>query len=99
MYYLVKEHVFLMTLTREQELVLGAIAGLSKEDPRVPVIISSVHHSFPDMDVSELVPHLGVLLESGLIRNARPTQEKISNMYVLTPEGLTYYHRNGKKSS
>jgi hypothetical protein len=87
-----------MILTREQELVLGAIAGLSREDAGVPVMIYDVHHSFRDMDVSDLVPHLGVLLDSGLIRNARPTREKISNMYLLTPEGLAYY-RNIKKSS
>jgi hypothetical protein len=86
-------------LTRDQEQVLRAIAGLSEKDPAAPVTISAVHHSFADMDVSELVPHLGVLLESGLIRNARPTKEKISNMYLITPEGSECYRRNIRKNS
>ena len=87
-----------MILTRDQELVLGAIAGLCREDQGVPVTISAVHHTFTDMDVSDLVLHLGVLLEGGLIRNARQTTEKVSNMYVITPEGLLYYLRNIKKT-
>ncbi len=88
-----------MKLTRDQELVLGAIAGLSSGDAGVPVTISAVHHTFFDMDVSDLVLHLGILLEGGLIRNARPTMEKISNMYVITPEGMQYYQQDIKKNS
>jgi len=88
-----------MKLTREQEQVLGAIAGLCREDPGAPVLITEVHHSFSNMDVSDLVLHLGVLLDTGLIRNARQTREKVSNMYVITPEGLQYYHRHIKKVS
>jgi chromosome segregation and condensation protein ScpB len=97
MYHWIKGKVIRMTLTREEEEVLGAIAGLSGEDMRVPVLISSVHHAFRDMNVSDLVPRLGVLLERGLIRNARPTKEKISNMYVLTPEGQDYCLSNIRK--
>ena len=88
-----------MKLTREQEQVLGAVAGLCREDPGALVLITDVHHSFSDMNVSDLVLHLGVLLERGLIRNARQTTEKVSNMYVITPEGLAYYRRHIKKVS
>jgi len=91
--------VVLMKLTREQEQVLGAIAGLCREDPGALVLITDVHHSFSDMNVSDLVLHLGVLLDTGLIRNARQTREKVSNMYVVTPEGLEYCCRHIKKSS
>ena len=86
-----------MKLTREQEQVLGAIAGLCREDPGALVLISDVHHSFSDMNVSDLVLHLGILLDRGLIRNARPTMEKVSNMYVITPDGLQYYQQTIKK--
>ncbi len=75
-----------MKLTREQELVLGAIAGLSSGDAGVPVTISAVHHTFYDMDVSDLVLHLGILLEGGLIRNARPAMEK-NQQYVCYHAG------------
>jgi DNA-binding MarR family transcriptional regulator len=88
-----------MKLTREQEQVLGAIAGLCREDTGALVLISDVHHSFSDMDVSDLVLHLGILLDRGFIRNARPTTEKVSNMYVVTPEGLQYYQQIIKKNS
>ncbi len=78
-------------LTAEQEQVLASIARLSREDTGNQVLITDVHHSFSDMDVSDLVPCLVSLLDSGLIRNARPTKEKVSNMYVLTEAGLEYY--------
>jgi len=83
-----------MKLTRNEEQVLGAIAGLCKGNPGAPVTIGAIHHTFSDLDVSALVRHLGVLLDAGLIANARPTTEKLGNMFVITPEGLDYYHRN-----
>ena len=68
-----------MKLTRNEELVLGAIAGLCKGNPDTPVTIGAIHHTFSDLDVSALVRHLGVLLDAGLIGNARPTMEKLGN--------------------
>jgi hypothetical protein len=65
--------------------------------PGVPVTISAVHHTFSEMDVSDLVLHLGILLECGLIRNAPQTTEKISNMYVIMPQALLYYTGISKK--
>jgi hypothetical protein len=82
-----------MKLTREEEQVLGAIGGLCKGKPATPVTISAIHHTFSDMDVSTLVRHLGILLDNGLIRNARPTTEKLGNTYVITSEGMDEYHR------
>jgi hypothetical protein len=87
-----------MKLTREQELVLGAIVGLGKGNLDAPVTISAIHHSFSDMDVSALVLHLGILIDNGFIRNARQTTERIGNVYVITQNGTDFYTRYIKKS-
>ena len=68
--------------------MLDAIVGLWRENPGVPVTISAIHHAFTDMDVSDLVLHLGILLETGLIVNARPTRERIGNAFAITAEGM-----------
>lgn len=83
-----------MKLTREEEEVLGAIAGLCKGDLNAPVTIGAIHHTFSDMDVSALVRHLGILFDNGLIANARPTTQKLGNTFVITTEGWDEYHRN-----
>ena len=83
-----------MTLTRKQELVLAAIFALGRGDPATPVIISAVHHSFTDMDVSDLVVQLGELIDADLITNAKETPERIGNVYRITPEGIRYYDRH-----
>ena len=90
----VRVQVSVMTLTRKQEMVLAAIFDLGRGDPARHVIISAVHHSFSDMDVSDLVVQLGALIDTGLIANAKETSERIGNVYVITPEGLDYHHRH-----
>ena len=83
-----------MRLTRNAEMVLAAIFTLGQGDPASPVIISAVHHSFSDRDVSGLVVQSGALINDGLIANAKETFERIGNVYVITPDGTGYYHRN-----
>jgi hypothetical protein len=75
-------------LSREEKIVLAHIGELVKGDLSSPVTIGTLHHTFSDMDVSELVKHLLVLLDKGLINNAGQSREKISNTYVMTQEGI-----------
>jgi hypothetical protein len=89
--------MILMKLTREQETVLAHVCELAKRTVTVPVTIGALHGTFSDMNVSDLVKHLVVLLEEGLIKNAGRSREKISNTYVLTPEGLRYLDREPGK--
>jgi DNA-binding MarR family transcriptional regulator len=86
-----------MTLTRKQETVLATIVRLGKGTTTIPVTISAIHATFSDMDVSDLVLHLGGLIDNGLIKNAQPTKERIGNTYVITPDGFDYYNRNSGK--
>ncbi len=88
-----------MTLARDQELVLETIARLGNGNTTSPVTISAIHHAFSDMDVRDLVVHLGVLIDQGLITNAGTTREKIGNRYVITPKGLAYGNRDAGKHS
>lgn len=83
-----------MKLSREEEEVLAAIAGLCRGDTAAPVTIGAIHHSFTDMDVSALVRHLGILFDNGLIANARPAREKLGNTFFITAEGMDEYHRH-----
>ncbi|MDD1694330.1 MAG: hypothetical protein LUQ71_06355 [Methanoregula sp.] len=83
-----------MTLNKDQVKVLETISRLGKGSITTPVTISAVHHAFSDMDVSDLVLHLLVLLESGLIENTGKTTEKIGNTFVITLKGIDYYNRN-----
>jgi hypothetical protein len=87
-----------MTLTRGQAQVLDAIIGLWRENPGVPVTISAIHHTFTDLDVSDLVLHLGTLLDRGLIANARPTTERIGNTFVVTAGGMEFYQGSTGKN-
>jgi hypothetical protein len=83
-----------MTLNGDQEMVLTAIFNLGKGDITTPVTIGAIHHAFSDMDVRDLVKHLLVLLDAGLIANAGKTTEKIGNTFVITSKGIDYYNRN-----
>jgi len=86
-----------MTLTGEQKLVLKTIFNLSSGDSSVPVTIGAIHHSFSAMDVRDLVGHLLVLLDAGLIENSGKAIEKIGNTFVITPQGIDYCKRKSKK--
>ncbi|AGB01798.1 RIO2 family protein [Methanoregula formicica] len=86
----------LITLNNEQERVLSTIFRLSTGNPTVPVTIGAIHHSFTDMDVSVLVRHLSVLLDLGLIENARPGRERLGNTYRITAAGIAYCSHSGK---
>jgi len=86
-----------MILTPEQEIVLAHTCELAKGTVTVPVTIGALHHTFSDMDVSDLVKHLVGLLDKGLIKNVGQSREKIGNTYVMTPEGIGYLDRNGEK--
>mgnify|MGYP001478949718 CR=1 FL=1 len=86
-----------MILTQEQNQVLGTIFALGKGNTAVPVTIGAIHGTFSDMDVRDLVMHLGKLIEYGLIKNAQHTTEKIGNIYVITPEGIKNYAENDGK--
>jgi hypothetical protein len=88
-----------MILTREQETVLGTIFELGEGKINSPVTISALHGTFSNMDVRDLVEHLGVLLDAGLIENAGKTTERIGNTYVLTLKGFDYYTQNVRKHS
>ncbi|MFA6364731.1 hypothetical protein [Methanoregula sp.] len=83
-----------MILTQEQDLVLSAIFELGKGKSTSPVTIGAIHSTFSNMDVRDLVLHLGKLIEYGLIKNAQHTTEKIGNLYVITLEGIYYYNQN-----
>jgi len=63
------------------------------------VPINSIHGAFFAMDVSDLVRHLLLLLDSGFIKNAVPSREKLGNYYFLTPEGILYYRRISDQKS
>jgi DNA-binding MarR family transcriptional regulator len=82
-----------MTLTREQETVLGTLFELGKGTITSPVTISALHGTFSDMDVRDLVEHLGVLIDRGFIENAGKPTGRIGNTYVLTPNGGDYYNQ------
>ena len=84
-----------MDLTTDQESVLASVFRLSGGAPAVPVTISAIHHTFRAMDVSDLVGHLLVLLDRGLIENYRPTTGRIGNTVVLTHQGILYCSRGG----
>ncbi len=86
--------IILMTLTGDQELVLKTLFSLGKGSIATPVTIGAIHHSFSAMDVRDLVKHLLVLLDAGLIENAGKATEKIGNTFVITPEGIEYCNRN-----
>jgi len=82
-----------MKLTEEQEKVLAAIVALSGGNCTVPVAIGSIHGTFSDMDVRDLVNHLKMLIHYDLIENAKPAPGGISNSFLVTPGGWEYYHR------
>jgi len=86
-----------MTLTREQETVLGTIFELGKGTITSPVTISALHGTFSNMDVRDLVEHLGVLIDRGFIENAGNPTGRIGNTYVLTQKGRDYCSRNTGK--
>jgi len=87
-----------MKLTADQQRVLESIAGLGREECTSPVTIGAIHHTFSDMDVRDLVRHLQILLDMGLIANARQTPDGIGNTFLITAEGIDYYRRNSRKN-
>lgn len=77
-------------LTREQDTVIRRIFALGRGAAAVPVTISAIHRTFADMDVRDLVGHLTILIDAGLIGNARPAPEKVGNEYRITADGIAY---------
>ncbi|MDD5187641.1 MAG: hypothetical protein PHF57_05490, partial [Methanoregula sp.] len=65
-----------MMLTREQETVLGTIFELGKGSVTSPVTISAIHGTFSNMNVSDLVKHLEILIKYRFIDNAQKTTER-----------------------
>jgi hypothetical protein len=88
-----------MTLTGDQELVLKTIFNLGKGAITTPVTIGAIHHSFSAMDVRDLVGHLLVLLDTGLIENYGESTEKIGNTFVITLQGIDYCNRKSKNNN
>lgn len=77
-------------LTCGQDAVISMIFDLGGGTAALPVTISAIHRTFADMDVRDLVGHLGILIDTGLIANARPAREKIGNEYRMTADGIAY---------
>ncbi|MFA7304288.1 MAG: hypothetical protein WC015_07255 [Methanoregula sp.] len=94
---ILKRYGILMMLTTEQETVLGTIFELGKGSVTTPVTISAIHGTFSNMNVSDLVRHLEILIKYRFIDNAQKTTERLSNTFVITPEGIKYYNENIKK--